>query len=283
MKKTLYNSLGILLLLLHAMVSNAQPFAHPGILHSMEDLERMKKAVTNKEEPIYSGYQKFIQNPASQFTYKMQGPLAMVGRNPTVGQGAYDSDANAAHQNAVMWAITGDQRYANKAIEILNAWSSTLKYITGRDAVLMAGLGPYKMVNAAEILRYTNASWTEADIKKTEKHFKDVVYAVLKDFAPFANGNWDAAAIKTAMAIAVFCNDRSMFESALRYYVNGHGNGRLSNYVINEEGQIQESGRDQAFGNVPEDINVLTIKTSEAPNQGHALHAAAIASRVRDV
>ncbi len=40
--------------------------------------------VANKEEPTYSGYQIFIQNPGSQHTYKMQGPLAMVGRNPTV-------------------------------------------------------------------------------------------------------------------------------------------------------------------------------------------------------
>jgi len=160
----------------------------------------------------------------------------MVGRNPTVGQGAYDNDANAAHQNAIMWAITGDRRYADKAIEIVNAWSSTLQSITGKDAVLMAGLGPFKMINAAEILRYTNSGWKEADIKQTEKHFKEVIYPVLKEFAPFANGNWDAAAMKTMMAIAVFCNDRPMFERALHYYINGHGNGSLIHYIINEDG-----------------------------------------------
>jgi hypothetical protein len=224
----------------------AQSFVHPGLLHSKEDLQRMRNAVMNKQEPIYSGYQVFIKNPASQKEYKMQGPLAMVGRNPTVGQGTYDNDANAAHQNAIMWAITNDTAYANKAKEIVNAWSSTLKSVTGRDAILMAGLGPFKMVNAAEILRYTNSGWSDADISQTEKHFKEVIYPVLKNFAPFANGNWDAAAIKTMLAIAVFCNDRPMFERALNYYVNGKGNGRLTNYVINEEGQIQESGRDQA-------------------------------------
>ncbi|MDB5248102.1 MAG: hypothetical protein JWQ40_2496 [Segetibacter sp.] len=235
----------MLLLILLVDIGFAQSFVHPGLLHSKDDLERMKKAVANKEEPIYSGYLVFVQNPVSQHTYQMQGPMAMVGRNPTVGQGTYDSDANAAHQNAVMWAITGEKAHAQKAIEILNAWSSTLKSITGRDAVLMAGLGPFKMVLAAEILRYSNAGWGEADIKQTEKHFKEVIYPVLKDFAPFANGNWDAAAIKTVMSIGVFCNDRNIFERALRYYVSGHGNGRLTHYVINEEGQIQESGRDQ--------------------------------------
>ena len=252
------------------LLTRAQSFVHPGLLHSKEDLERMKKAVAEKQEPVYSGYQLFIQNPASQNTYKMQGPMAMVGRNPTVGQGTYDNDANAAHQNAVMWAITGEKAYANKAIEIINAWSATLKSVTGRDAVLMAGLGPFKMVNAAEIIRYTNAGWPEADIKQTEKHFKEVIYQVIKDFAPFANGNWDAAAIKTVMAIAVFCNDRVMFESGLRYYVDGCGNGRLTNYVINEEGQIQETGRDQ--GHTQLGIGLLAECSEIAWHQGLDLY-----------
>jgi regulation of enolase protein 1 (concanavalin A-like superfamily) len=267
-----FNSI-IIFLIFFSIVSavNAQTFIHPGILHSKVDVQRMKEAVANKTEPIYSGYQLFIQNPASQLNYKMQGPLAMVGRNPTVGAAAYDNDANAAHQNAVMWAITGDRRYADKAIEIVNAWSSTLKSITGKDAVLMAGLGPFKMINAAEILRYTNAGWKEAGIKQTEKHFKEVIYPVLKDFAPFANGNWDAAAMKTMMAIAVFCNDRPMFERALHYYVNGHGNGSLTHYIINEDGQVQESGRDQAHTQLG--IGMLAECCAIAWNQGLDLYA----------
>jgi hypothetical protein len=232
--------------LLSSAIVNAQTFTHPGLLQSREDLERMKTAVAAKQEPIYAGYQVFIQNPASQADYKMQGPLAMVGRNPTVGQATYDNDANAAYQHALMWAITGEKAYADTAIKIINAWSATLRAITGRDAVLMAGLGPFKMMNAAEIIRYTNAGWSNADIQQTEKHFKEVIYPVLKDFAPFANGNWDAAAIKTVMAIGIFCNDQEIYERALQYYVNGGGNGRLTHYVINEAGQVQETGRDQA-------------------------------------
>ncbi len=251
-------------------IVTAQSFIHPGILHSKEDLERMKQAVASKEEPIYSGYKVFIENRVSQSTYKMLGPLAMVGRNPTVGQSVYDTDANAAHQNAVMWAITGDKAFAEKAIEIINAWSSTLKSITGRDAVLMAGLGPFKMVNAAEIIRYTNAGWKDADIKQAERHFKEVVYPVIKNYAPFANGNWDAAALKTVMAIAVFCEDRPAFEDALKYYTNGHGNGRLAHYVINEEGQIQESGRDQSHTQLG--IGMLAECAELAWNQGLNLY-----------
>lgn len=223
----------------------AQGFRHLGLLQNGEDLERIKQAVADKQEPIYSSYLVFAADAQSQYTYHIQGPMTMVGRNPTVGQNIYDTDAAAAYQNAIMWAITGNKEYAAKAKEIINAWSSTLKSITGRDAALMAGLGPFKMINAAEILRYTNAGWTSADIEKTEKHFREVIYPVIKNYALFANGNWDSAAIKTDMAIGVFCNNRAIFEDALRYYVKGAGNGRLSNYIINNTGQCQESGRDQ--------------------------------------
>ena len=257
--------------LLSVAVLQAQPFVHPGIFHSRNDLLRMKEAVAEKREPIYSGYRLFIQNPASAYTYKMQGPLKMVARNPTVGQGNYDNDANAAHQNAIMWAITGQKAYADKAIEIINAWSSALSSITGKDAVLMAGLGPFKMVNAAEIIRYTDAGWQENDIRQAERHFKLVVYPVIKNFAPFANGNWDAAAIKTVMGIGVFCNDRAIFEDALHYYTNGAGNGAIRHYIINENGQIQESGRDQAHTQLG--IGMLAECCQIAWNQGLDLYA----------
>lgn len=224
----------------------AQHFNHPGLLQNIKDLERIKKGVTDKSELIYSGFVVFKAHSLSQKTYQMRGPLTVVTRKPTVGQSNYDSDASAAYQNAIMWVITGDRDYATKAQEIINSWSVTLKKIGGQDAVLMAGLGPFKMINAAEILRYTHSGWSAADIAQTEKHFKEVVYPVIKDYALFANGNWDNAAVKTVMAIGVFCNDRNIFENGLRYYVDGAGDGSLKHYVVNEDGQCQESGRDQA-------------------------------------
>ena len=234
----------LLILFFYTRLATAQSFVHPGLLQNKADLARIKADVEARREPAYAGYQLFRNDPASSAAYKMQGALSVVSRNPTVGQGAYDSDANAAYQCALMWCITGDTAYAQKAKEIVNAWSYTLQSITGRDAVLMAGLGPFKMINAAEILRYTGTGWSEADIRQAEHCFKTVVYPVLKDFAPFANGNWDAAAIKTVMAIGVFCNDRALFEKALRYYTAGGGNGSITHY-IHPDGQIQESGRDQ--------------------------------------
>ncbi len=223
----------------------AQQFVHPGILQSKADLERMSNGVKTKNPVILAGFEVFRANKLSQSTYVMKGPGETIGRAPNVNFGEFNDDAAAAYQNALMWCLTGERAHADKAKAIVNAWASKLQRVSGRDGVLMAGLGPFEMVNAAELLRYSNAGWTEGEIRQCEQMFTHAIYPEIKDFALFANGNWDAAAERTMFAIAVFCNDRAMFERGLRYYCGGGGNGRLTHYVINEAGQAQESGRDQ--------------------------------------
>ena len=87
----------------------------------------------------------------------------------------------------------------------------------------------------------------------------------------FANGNWDAAAMQTVMAIGVFCNDRAIFERGLHYYVNGEGNGCLTHYIINDSGQCQESGRDQQHTLLG--LGLLAACSEIAWNQGLDLYS----------
>lgn len=247
-------------------------FVHPGLLHGKADLQRMKESVAARREPIFAGYQRFAGHPDSQLTYRMQGPMAAVGRanNGAGGQGAYDHDATAAYHLALLWAITGDKAYARRSREIVNAWSATLQVVNGRDGVLMAGLGPFKMVNAAEILRHTDSGWTQPEAQQAERCFKEAIYPTIKDFALFANGNWDTAAIKTVIAIGVYCDDRAIFENGMRYYTQGAGDGALTNYILNGEGQCQESGRDAAHSQLG--IGHLADCAEIAWNQGLDLY-----------
>lgn len=255
------------------LAAGAENFVHPGLLHSRADLDRIKAAVTAQTQPTFAGWEVFARDPSSQPTYTLRGPAAEIGRNPGVNNAPYDADANAAYHLALRWAITGDRAAAAKAIAIVNAWSATLTTVSGRDAVLMAGLGPFKMVNAAELLRHTDAGWPAADIARTERSFRSAIYPALQNFAPFANGNWDTAAIKTVLAIGVFCNDRAIYERALHYYVNGAGDGRLTHYIIDASGQCQESGRDQ--GHTQLGLGHLGDACEIAWHQGLDLYASA--------
>ncbi len=222
-------------------------FKHPGILHTRSDLDRMKQMVRKGVEPWKSGFEKLKADQQSAADWKLRGPFETVSRDPAKHEhkAEFDADCNAAYQNALMWYITGDEAHAKKSVEILDAWSHTLKQIVRKDRELAASLNGFKFVNAAEIMRYSYDGWKRVDIEQFKKWLLDVFYPVIKDFATFANGNWDTGCIKTMMAIGVFLDDRRIFDRAVDYFYNGQGNGRLTHYVINEEGQCQESGRDQ--------------------------------------
>ena len=90
-----------------------------------------------------------------------------------------DSDQSGGE---FLWlrAGNGDQAYANKAVEIMNAWSSTLKEAplddpNGSDPKndaeffqnrLLLGWSAESMVRGAEIIRHSNAGWKQEDIDK---------------------------------------------------------------------------------------------------------------------
>ncbi|MFI6738937.1 putative Ig domain-containing protein [Nonomuraea sp. NPDC050451] len=75
--------------------------------------------------------------------------------------------------------------------------------------------------------------------------FTDVWYPSVSGYCLYANGNWDLAALRTILAIAVFCDDRVMFEDAMRFATAGAGNGSVLHRIVTAAGQGQESGRDQ--------------------------------------
>lgn len=228
-------------------------FVHPGILHSTDDLSRIKEIVAQQKEPGFGSYEKLKSEIVASSTYKIRGPFENIARDGEHGstKSAFESDFNAAYNNAIMWVVTGDEAHAKKAIEIINAYSNTLIAITGsNDNNLTASLGGFVLVNAAEIMRYTYTGWTASEISICEKMFENVFATELKIFfvtPASTNGNWGTATIKAMMGIGVFLDNEDYFKKALGLFnSNGMDNGSLSNYIINEAGQCQESGRDQA-------------------------------------
>lgn len=249
-----------------------EAFVHPGLLHTRTDLNRMKAAVAGKAAPIYDGFQVLAKSPHARADYRRRGPFPQWGRVTGAADhsGEAQSDAKAAYQNALMWAITGDRAHANKSIEIINAWMGTLKRVTGIDGVLASGLQGFKFVNAAEILRYTDSGWAEDDAKQCEQWFMDAWHPIIEHYAYFANGNWETAALQTKMAIAVYCNDRTLFEETVRYAVSGAGNGSIPHMIVHPTGQCQETSRSQGYAQLG--LGLLSGAAEVAWNQGVDLY-----------
>ena len=86
----------------------------------------------------------------------------------------------------------------------------------------------------------------------------------------YANGNWDLTAVQTILAIGVFCEDRTLFEDALRFAAAGAGNGSVPHRIVTDAGQGQESGRDQGHEQLA--VGLLADAAQVAWNQGVDLY-----------
>ena len=224
----------------------AQKFIHPGINQTSEDLEYMRQQVLKGEQPWKDAFERLKSETSLDFEVKtfahvMRGPY---GR-PNIGGNDLSKGANTAYNCALLWYITKDKAYANKAIEILNAWSPAVWDFDYNDAKLLAGWTGHLFCNAAEILRYTESGWKQKDIDTFTNMLMTVYYPLMRYYYPQANGNWDGAIIHSILAIAVFTDNRKMFDNAIHHFLYGPVNGSIFKYIY-PSGQCQETMRDQA-------------------------------------
>ena len=223
----------------------AQSFVHPGIDQQAKDLAYMKKKVLAGEQPWKGAFDRLKAATDTNFTVKahthvLRGPYG----NPNIGGDDLAKCANMAYNDALLWYITNDKSYAAKAIDILNAWSPVLWDLDYNDAKLLAAWTGHRLCNAAEILRYTNAGWQPKDIEAFSNMLMTVYYPLMRPYFPQANGNWDGAIIHSLIAIAVFTDNRPLFDNAINHFKHAPVNGSIFKYIY-PNGQCQESPRDQ--------------------------------------
>ncbi|WP_168120535.1 alginate lyase family protein [Paenibacillus sp. HB172176] len=228
--------------------AHADTFVHPGILHNATDLARM---INNQNiVPWKSALETFETDDKASSSYALQGPYSIVCRkaasvpecsSQNYGNSALENDARAAYYNALLWNVTGNQAHADKAIQILNAWSNTLTSIAGTDAPLASGDNGIFLANAGELLRYSSSGWSSADATKLEDLLVNTFYPHVETVG---DANWGGSAMKTLISIAIFTNDQSMFDYTINQFKTNSCASVTRNIIAS--GQISESGRDQA-------------------------------------
>jgi hypothetical protein len=252
---------------------------HPCMLHTDADFTYVKTKIGAGEQPWTNAYTHFTASKHAQSSWTAS-PVKLLARlDYTNWYSKYPNDwsnysnlmydAASAYQLALRWKLSGDDQYAQAAIKILNAWSSTCTgYIVDSQGNFidpneyLIAIQIYQLANAAEILR-SYAGWSSSDFTKYKTWMVDVFYSQASKFLSLHNGvscplhywlNWDLAQMTAVLSIGILTDDNFKINEAIQYFKYGVGSGNITNAVPftyqdpnSSEiiGQCQESGRDQ--------------------------------------
>jgi hypothetical protein len=190
-------------------------FAHPGVLVSRGQLDFVKAKVAAREQPWLSAYTQMIGSRYASLT-RVPKARATVEcgsySNPNNGCTDEREDAIAAYTDALAWYITGNEAYARKAIELMDAWSATIRHHTNSNAPLQTGWAGSVWPRAAEIIRYTYPSWPNQSRFATMLR---TVYLPVVIVGSSSNGNWELSMMEAAVGISVFLEDKAAYDRAI--------------------------------------------------------------------
>jgi hypothetical protein len=205
------------------------PFRHPGILLNRAQLELLKQRVTDGVEPQKSAYARMIASPLGDLNYTPK-PRATVEcgpySKPDLGCKDEQADSDAAYTQALLWAATGNVKYARNAIRIMNAWANTLTggHINRNGPVQAAWCGSV-WPRAAEIIRYTFDGWAPEDVARFQTFLKEQ-YVPSMVAGSDENGNKELAMSEALINIGVFTDDRAIFDAGVKMW-----RGRTPAYI----------------------------------------------------
>jgi hypothetical protein len=209
---------------------------HPGVMLSQAQLDYMKIMVQAHIDPFYSAFLKAQNSSWGSLTYQTQGlPASGIIQCgavsvPNFGCSASDSDGTAAYVQALLWYITGNQTYANNAINILNTYANNLKGYAGytpglpcpsgtdcSNGPLQAAWDSQKWPRAAEIIRYTNAGWPPAQAAAFGTMLNTYQRPLLINGSS-SNGNWETSMIEGLIGIGVYNDDAVAFNTGVTFW-----------------------------------------------------------------
>ena len=232
----------------------ADPFVHPGIFSSQNELETIRRRVAshNLNDPMVAGWQGVMASRFNDLNYQPE-PVAIVtrvGKSPTP---VHERDsAMTAYVLALRWVLTGDEAARSKALSIMKAWADVFQDHQGDENTYLDSAWVVTVWSAAgEIMRHGKylgrpSNWPLADIDKFSTMIRALEaqssHIITRPFNP--GSNWGMSAMLGDMAAGVFLDDHAMYDQgrkAVLKYMPG---------IIKKEGWCNEIYRDPWHGGV---------------------------------
>jgi Alginate lyase len=196
-------------------------FRHPMTSVSAEEIVKVKDRISKGIEPQKSSYNKLVAAGNVQLYFIPDPPDSMniiSGYDPgntLVAQRAWLwKNCSCAYTCALAYAYTGETKYADKAVAVLNAWATKGTVFYGGDAGLQLGSYFSPMLYAADLL-HDYAGWTTADRAKFKTWWTNRCLYHTKTIMNTKFNNWLDAGLLGVMSAAVVFEDTSLLQSAL--------------------------------------------------------------------
>ncbi|MEL3947272.1 alginate lyase family protein [Streptomyces sp. LNU-CPARS28] len=191
-------------------------FAHPGVTVSKGQLDFTREKVNAGAQPWKDAYDQMMGSKYASLS-RTPKPRAIVEcgsySNPNHGCTDEREDAIAAYTTALAWYLTRDERYAKKSIELMDAWSGTIKDHTNSNAPLQTGWAGSSWPKAAEIIKHTyTGAWAHSGRFATMLR---TVYLPKIINGSNSNGNWELSMMEAAIGISVFLEDKASYDKAM--------------------------------------------------------------------
>lgn len=232
---------------LGAIAAPAAPFRHPGIFNSEAELDFiMEKAGGTAPHAMKQGWERLRAWKGSGLDYanRPEATVTVVASAVGSSEQNFRDAGHAAYAHALQWVVTGDVRYRDKAMQILNGWSAVFKGMTNlsnRQQDLEAAWALPTWAAAAEIIRHHGprpSAWAAADIARFE-----TMLDILSEYAAYSithnkTNNWGTSSALALMAVGVFEDDSAKFAMGLDFLV------ALLPKTVEKTGLLMETCRD---------------------------------------
>ena len=196
-------------------------FRHPMTATSVEEIVKVKDRIAKGIEPQASAFKKLVAAGNVQLYFIPDPPDSMniIGGyepgNTLVAQRAWLwKNCSCAYTCALAYAYTGETKYANKAVAVLNAWATKGTVFYGGDAGLQLGSYFSPMLYAADLL-HDYVGWTATDRTKFKTWWTARCLVHTKTIMNTKFNNWLDAGLLGVMSAAVVFEDVSLLQTAL--------------------------------------------------------------------
>ncbi|KAJ5692016.1 chondroitin AC/alginate lyase [Penicillium macrosclerotiorum] len=196
-------------------------WVHPGVMISQDQVDYFKAKVAASSSPWLAAYDQLLdQTGVADATYTPSPvPTVVCGSysNPDVGCSAEREDSLAAYGNALAWIVSEEQSYADRAIDIMKAWSSTVKSHNDSNAPLQSGWVGSVWARTGELIRYSDAGWSNDAIQDFEEMLRTAYMPFVIGGSTY-NGNWELVMTEAAMFMGVFLENSTAYDTAMALF-----------------------------------------------------------------